>query len=104
MKKDKIKVIIKEVDKAPRTAVINNCLTNLQAKVAGYIETVTDYKVEGGILIVNDEGAINGMRPNAKIDGLTLFGTIIFAGQDGEEFTDYPVTLAELKKLRPELF
>ena len=104
MAKEKIKVIIKDVNKAPRTAIVNNCLQNFQAKVAGFIQIIPDKAVPNGIMIVNDEGAVNGMEVNCRINGMNIFGNIVFAGQDGEDISDYPISFAEMKKVHPEVF
>ena len=67
---------------------IENTLEALQAEVGGYIETVTI--LSDLVLVVNEEGAINGMRFNMSLCGLQLFGTILAVGFKGDEFCDIP--------------
>lgn len=53
-------------------------LKELQCIVGGYIEIV--HLKDGNILVVNDEGAINGSRINiraSKIYGSYLFGDVL---------------------------
>lgn len=100
---EKIYVIAKEPGKKARHIWISNSLENLQRFVGGWIETF--YPKAGGVMIVNEEGAINGMMPNCRIDGVTLYGEIIYAGADAEgNFADCPLTWAQAKKVYPELF
>lgn len=71
-------------------AEIENTLEALQAEVGGYIEVVTI--ASDACLVLNEEGAINGMRFNFSIGNYQFFGTVLVCGVDGEEFTDTPVT------------
>lgn len=99
---NKIYVWIKEPNKKPRHVYISNTLKNLQNNVGGYIEHVPLSPTVG--LIVNEEGLINAMPYNCTIEGLQLFGTIIWVGYAGEEFGDCPLDNEEFKKYYPELF
>lgn len=86
MAEGKIKVFIKRPDeKYGHVAHISSSLENLQKTVGGYIETLA---LPGFNLILNEEGAINEMPYNCHVLGFTLFGTIIAAGFDGEDFAD----------------
>lgn len=67
---------------------IENTLEALQAEVGGYIETLTI--CTNLVLIMNEEGAINGSRFNFRWGRHHFFGTVLFCGVDGEEFTDVP--------------
>lgn len=97
MSNAKIKAIIKRPDeKYGHMTNISNTLENLQRTVEGYIATVTLGEV---VLIVNDEGLINGSHFNCTVAGIDLFGTIIVAGVDGEEFGDVPISFKEWKDL-----
>lgn len=82
----KIKVIVKRPDSKPYTTWISNSLENLQRTVDGYIETVT--LATDCVLIVNEEGRLLGLPYNCNICGLDIFGTVIVAGVDGDEFAD----------------
>lgn len=90
----KIKVIIKQPGKEPYTAWISDSLENLQRTVGGYIETVT--LATDCVLIVNEEGRLLDLPYNCSICGLDLFGTVIVAGVNGDEFADCPECAREL--------
>lgn len=90
----KIKVVIKQPGKEAYTAWISDSLDNLQRTVGGYIETVT--LATDCVLIVNEEGRLLGLPHNCNICGLELFGTVIVAGIDGDEFADCPEGAREL--------
>lgn len=70
---------------------IPNTLEGIQSAVQGLFEVV---RMEKGIVCVcNEEGAINGMAPNFRIDFYTvIYGPAFFCseflGPDGGEFTD----------------
>lgn len=99
----KIKVLKKAPGSKPVHCTINNCLTNLQAQVGGYIEAF--YPEAGGVMIINEEGAVNGMKPNCRVDGVMLYGTILYAGfDDAGNFADCPLSWADVKKAYPEMF
>ena len=68
---------------------IENTLEALHAEVGGYIEVLT--VCSDACLVLNEEGAINGMPFNFSIGNYQFFGTVLFCGVDGEEFTDTPV-------------
>lgn len=66
---------------------IPNKLEALQSEVGGYIECVP---FDGeNVIICNEEGKLMGLDPNITIDGELYVGTILIAGTDGEEFSDY---------------
>lgn len=83
-----MKVIYKAPGKPAELQEIENTLEALQAAVEGYIETVTVDPCT--VIICNEEGRLNGMRYNCNLLGLQLFGPILVAGVDGEEFCDVP--------------
>lgn len=98
----KIYVWIKEVGKPPRHVHISNTLENLQRIVGGYIEFVALSPKVG--ILVNEDGIFQNLRFNCSIDGMQLFGTIIWVGLSDEEFTDCPLTNEDMKKYYPKLF
>ena len=83
-----MRVLVKNPGEDPKTMVITNNLHLLQQLVDGPIEvhTLTD----GLVMIVNEEGKLKNLEPNFYVDRLkdTIFGTAIFCGEDGEDFTD----------------
>ena len=99
----KLSIIVKEPGKTPKHIKANVDLKRLQKLVGGYIETF--YPVAGGVMIVNEEGAINGMPVNCKVDGINLFGSIVWAGVDDDgNWTDCPVSWADAKAAYPQMF
>lgn len=91
--KEYINVWIKEPGLSPRHAKIKNDLKELQQIVGGYIEVVTMQNDAGTrfILIINEEGKINGLDPNFWMYGDLVVGPAIFAGENHEEFDDCPI-------------
>lgn len=78
-------------DASFREIVVPNRLKTLQQLVGGYIETVTF--TTDVCIICNEEGRILGLPHNCNFCGLDLFGPVIIAGVDGEEFTDCPMSV-----------
>ena len=72
---------------------IKNDLHEFQRIVGGYIETLQP--TTELVAIVNEEGLIRGLPYNMTWCGAHLFGTIIFCGVDGEEFTDIPENMVD---------
>ena len=98
-----ISVIIKEPGKAPKHVRIKNSLKSQQEQVGGYVETF--YPEAGGIMVVNEEGAINGMAKNCRIDGVMIYGVIVWAGQDRKyNLADCPVSWKNAKAAYPQMF
>lgn len=98
----KIKVIIKRPGEKPYVTNISDTLKNLQRTVDGYIETVT--LADNLVLICNEEGRIRNLPYNCEIMGADFFGTLIFAGIDGENFGDIPCTFKAFKTVFGKLF
>lgn len=97
---DKIKVIIKRPDeKYGHVTNISNTLENMQKTVGGYIETLT---MPGYVLILNEEGRLDESPFNCHVAGFNLFGTIIVAGTQGDEFADVGISFDEWKKIIDE--
>lgn len=96
----KIKVIIKRPDeKYGHVTNISDTLDNLQKTVGGYIETLT---MPGYVLILNEEGRINGSPYNCNIGGFGVYGTIIAVGAQGDEFADVGITFDKWKSIIDE--
>lgn len=93
----KIKVIVKRPDSVPYSTHISNSLENLQKIVDGYIETVT--LSSDCVVICNEEGMLRGLPYNCNICGIDFVGTIVFAGINGDEFSDIPLSFEEFKEL-----
>ena len=86
-----MKVIKKLPGESATIEDIPNTLEALQAEVEGYIEVVPIY--DDLVAIVNEEGLLKGMPLNIRVRGYHLFGPVILAGVDGEEFTDVPESI-----------
>ena len=84
----KISALVKDPGRVPRHVWISNNLEALQKAVEGYIETVT--LATDLVVICNEEGRLLGLPYNVTLCGTEFVGTILFAGVDGEEFTDAP--------------
>ncbi len=82
-----MRVIIKEVGKAPVIKDIENTLDALKSLVGGYIEVV---RLDNNVLLIcNEEGKIQGLSPNFSMGYDTIVGTAVFVSFDGkEDFTD----------------
>lgn len=106
---EKIKVFMKRPD-SPKgyMTYISNTLTNLQRNVGGYIEVVTEVIHRTGwegedlgdakiAIICNEEGRLLKLPYCCTILGFPYVGTIIIAGVDGEDFTDIPLTMQDVK-------
>lgn len=88
---NKITAIIKRPGEDAEVEMIENTLKTFQNLVGGYIECVT---VEPGLVaVVDEEGIINSKPFNMELGVHQLFGTIVFVGVDGEEFTNCPTTV-----------
>ena len=98
----KISVIIKQPGRVPYKTAISPTLKNLQQTVGGYIETVTPFA--NAAIICNEEGRLIGMPYNCNILGVDFVGPIVFAGVDGEDFTDFPLGFQSFKELFHELW
>lgn len=85
-----IKVIVKETGKPCEVKEIENTLEELQRIVGGYIETVPF--LYDALLIVNEEGKIQRLKPNFSFNGDMIVGSAIIVGQAGEEFDSLTVT------------
>lgn len=82
-----MRVIVKEVGKAPQVKVIENTLDTLKSLVGGYIEVVS--MEDNIILICNEEGKMQGLPPNFSMGYDVIVGTAVFVSFDGkEDFTD----------------
>ena len=99
---NKISVIIKRPGEKPYKTYISKTLENLQKTVGGYIEVV---RIASDVcFIVDEEGLLKGLPYNFSVYGTKLFGTAVFCGVDGEDFTDMLVTFEQAKRLFPEMW
>lgn len=83
-----MKAIVKEPGMSAQVVDIKNNYKELQAIVGGYIECVPmDYNKSSITIVLNEEGKLIGLAPNAKWYNDILCGTLIFVGVGGEDFT-----------------
>lgn len=66
---------------------IPNTLEALQKEVEGYIEVVPIGN--DAVIICNEEGRLIGLPYNTQVGDYSFVGTILIAGTNGEELTDY---------------
>lgn len=102
MKKSTIRAIIKDPNRPAREETIPNTLDTLQRLVGGYIETVTP--ASDWLIICNEEGRLEGLPYNVEVCGIDFVGPIVLAGMKGDELTDFPCSMEQLRKVIPELF
>lgn len=91
-----MRVIVKEPAQSPVQITIDGSLESLQHLVGGYIEHVK-FTDNIGIL-VDEEGKLKGLQTNFFLPSIRdeLAGTVVFVGEDGEEFADVPERDAQL--------
>lgn len=83
-----ISVIIKKLEKLPKRKTIKNTLADFQKVVGGHIETV--YIAENIVMIVNEDGIPLALPYNCTMCGHTIYGTLVLAGVEGEDFVSLP--------------
>lgn len=91
----KIKVFVKRPDEPGHMTWMSNNLKALQTAVDGYIEMVR--VAHGLVVICNEEGRLRGLEPNCRFCGVDFVGTIIVAGEKGDDLTDVPMLASTLK-------
>ena len=82
----KIKVLYIPIDRDPEYIEVENETHTFNDLVEGYFETVT--LKPGVALMCNEEGKINGMKPNLYISKIndTVCGPVVIVGVSDEEF------------------
>lgn len=99
---NKIRVLIKEPGKAPRSVWISPTRENLEKHVGGMV--VNTFLEKDLILISRADAEFAGEGLTAQIAHRRYFGTLIFAGADGKGYTDLPCSWSELRTLFPQLW
>ena len=100
---NEIRVIIKRPGEAAFEANVKNELETLQRWVQGHIEAYTLSTSPRVVLICNEEGAIFGMTPNCRLNGVPFVGPILLVGTRRDEFADCPYSLKTAAAIWPEL-
>ena len=85
-----MKIIFKEPGRTPEFRNIDGSLETLQELVGGNIEPIT--LGNGMVILCDEDGKLKGKEPNIYLDRIkdTLVGNVIFLGEEGEDFTDFP--------------
>lgn len=79
-----MRILKVEPNQVPIVKLIDNTLEAMQAEVEGLIDVVPAGR--GMVLVVNDEGKLNGMQPNRWIGDDIICGPFFVAaeGENGE--------------------
>lgn len=95
-----------EPEKAPEEKDIGSDLNSLQAEVDGLIECV--YMDDGTIIVVNEEGKLNGMEMNRRLGDDILCGPFFIVRDNGEgnfaSLTDAQMDYYKNRFAQPEQF
>lgn len=81
---NELRVLMVEPHKAPYEAKIRDDLADLQKAVGGYIEIVSNN--DGTLIVCNEEGKLNGMEGNRRIESDVIAGPFFVVGEQGEDF------------------
>ena len=100
--KKEIRVIYKRVGFDPVEVTVKNELEAFQALVGGYIETVPF--ANGAIMLVDEEGKLDGRPVNFPFKGDLICGSVVWVGTKGDSFTDCPFSLSTFKFFYPFYF
>ena len=82
--KPKIEVVIIKPGGRPYVDVIVNDIPSFQRKVNGLIRSIPDAVDKNSIIICNDNDKQYNFKPNRRINGEIIHGTIVIAGFDNE--------------------
>lgn len=96
----KLRVLFKEPGKNPEIKIIPNTLKAKQELVRGYIEVVP---YEDMLIICNEEGKIENLKPNVVFDYDYIAGPLIVAGDDYEHGNFRSLTNEELFRAKEDL-
>ncbi|HCJ56617.1 MAG TPA: hypothetical protein DHV55_04065 [Clostridiaceae bacterium] len=112
-----IKVLKIDVGQPPVIKEIQNDLDGLQAEVGGLIQVIG--LEDGCLLVCNDEGKLNGMKPNRWFYDDIICGPFFICGDSmegdfisltskqaekyAEQFADSPVFTGEEQELEPRI-
>lgn len=83
-----MKVLFVEPNKEPVEHEVANTLAAMQALVHGPIEGI--YLEPGCILVCNEEGWLEEMPYNRRVQGMQIYGPFFLCGVDGAEYGDLP--------------
>ncbi len=98
--KKKLRVLYKEVGKAPEIKIIDDTLKAKQELVGGLIEVIPYNDL---LLVCNEEGKINNFPPNLVFDYDYIAGNCFIVGDDYEKAGFKSLTRDEIIKVREDL-
>ncbi|MGR9546553.1 DUF3846 domain-containing protein [Priestia megaterium] len=81
---EKIKGLLINVGEKPQTVEIDNTLEELQRIVGGWIETLFIKQDRSIVMILNEEGKLEGLKPNIDFTNDVVVGNVIVLGTDIE--------------------
>ena len=99
--KGKIRILYKEIGKAPKMMTIDNTLKAKQKLVGGLIEVV-QYD-ENVVLVCNEEGKLLNMPPNLIFDYDYIAGNCFVIGDDYKRGDFRSLSFKEIEKYTKEL-
>lgn len=96
MKKDFVKVLIKNPGEEPKHALMINSLEAFQKAVGGYIECYP-LPNTNAVIICDEEGKLKGKDFNFWVPGNfeMLVGTVVIVGVEEDYFIDTPIGLRD---------
>ena len=100
-KKNQIRILLKRVGKKPLVKVINNTLEEKQRLVGGLIEVV-DYDKDN-LIIANEEGKVDGLKPNLGFDLDYIAGDCFFIGDDYQNASFKSLSLEDCERICKEI-
>ena len=103
-----IRILVIEPHRTPYESEISNTLEGQQRAVEGLVQYLENG--DGTVIVINEEGKLNGMEGNRRIDGDVLVGQIFIAGitEDSicsltdEQMQKYTQKFAEPEEIPPE--
>lgn len=98
--KKKLRILYKEVGKAPEIKIIDDTLEEKQKLVGGLIEVIPYNNL---LLVCNEEGKINNFLPNIVFDYDYIAGNCFIVGDDYEKAGFKSLTRDEIIKVREDL-
>ncbi len=81
---EQLKGLLVKPNKLPEEITFDNSLEKKQELVEGYIEYAYSDEFPDVAFICNEEGKINGMKPNRDIGHDIIFGPFLIVGNDYE--------------------
>lgn len=84
-KVNKLRILVKKVDKPFEVQEVEHTLEALQEIVGGFIEPVPCLPYPY-VLVCNEEGKLDELKPNFRIDGDVIHGDVFIAKVDGIDF------------------